>query len=84
MAEIVYADANIYLNLFFEEDGRWLSPYEEAINFFNRVDNGEFKLGYSRLVISEVKNKLREKGKDESIMDDFLAEFEKKRFACQS
>ncbi|MFH1589399.1 MAG: hypothetical protein ABIB43_02430 [archaeon] len=78
MAEIVYADANIYLNLFFEEDGRWLSPYEEAINFFNRVDNGEFKLGYSRLVISEVKNKLREKGKDETIMDNFLAEFEKK------
>ncbi len=85
MQDIVYADANIYLNFFFEETkGKWLSPYEEAVNFFNRVFQGDFKLGYSDFVVYEVKKRLKEKLKSTVIMDDFLAEFEKKKLLVKA
>lgn len=73
MQGIVYADANIYLNIFFQETkGYMINPCDEAIEFFNRVVAKEFKLGYSDFVIYEVTNRLKEKGKDPKIMDAFL------------
>lgn len=76
---VVYADANIYLNLFLEELGnRWVSPFDEAVSFFNRVDNGELILGYSDFLIYEVKSKLKEKEKDPGIIDEFLKEMDDK------
>lgn len=72
MDDIVYADANVYLAMFLGEKGRWLNPCDEAVNFFNRVFDKEFKLGYSEFVVYEVKNRLREKGKDENLMQEFL------------
>lgn len=76
--DIIYVDANVYINFFKWEYDRWRCLGELAIMMFNRILEGEFHLAISDFLIYELKLHV-----DSKIVDDFLKQFKEKNLLIE-